>query len=328
MARSNHSPNQLPVRSECEGTLSMKTIVRDNLAAMFRALPPFRGKGTIGLTLGHMLTSRDDAEGSGLTIRMKDGSLFRVDARNCVEQWAIWTGEYDTRVIRRLCSCLRPHSVVLDIGANIGFYSVPLARRLKNLGGRLYAFEPVAGNYRWLCEAVRLNHLEDVVVPIRSALGETDGIITLELLEAANAAPSTGNAIMLTESADRPGRCTAPLAPLDHLAREWGITSCRLIKIDVEGAELQVFRGARQFISEHRPIIYGEFWPSFMATFGHSFLDVAEFMTPLGYRMYRQQGRDQFVKVTRPAAGIQDVLLAPEEISEADLRSLGVMGDL
>lgn len=309
------------------GRRSFPSVTRDTLAAAFRALPRVRGKGPVGAKLSRWLTDVAAEDDCLVTFTMRDGSRMRVDLRSRTEIWAYWTGEYDYDIIRRLATCLTPGCVVFDVGANVGFYTVALARRLQALGGgALYAFEPVPTNFARLQEVVRLNALEDTVHPVNVALGDEEGAISL-YMEDTNRA-STGNAVLVkgTVGAEVTANTRAAITRLDALARERNIPSCRLIKIDVEGAELMFLRGGASFLRRCRPIIYGEFNAHWMRQFGHSFLDVAELMASWDYRFYQQVGRRaRFVPLARPEPGTENVLLAPAELPEDTLRRLGVV---
>jgi FkbM family methyltransferase len=302
----------------------MKT-VRDGLSSAFRALPHFRGKSRAGVAIGRLLTDIDDDEDCIVTIRMRDGSFMRIDMRSRTEEWAYWTGDYDGEIMSRLRTCLTPGCAVLDVGANVGFYSIALGKTVKALGGTLYAFEPVASNWKRIEQAVVLNGLEQTVRPFNIALGDRNGSIQM-FMEQDNRA-STGNAIIITDNvADQLSQnVTARITKLDTFAEEQNIQSCHLIKIDVEGAEVMFLRGGLGFLRKHRPIIYGEFNAYWLKKFGGSFMEVVEILKPLDYRFFKETEGSEFLELSQPAEGDENVLLAPAETSSSVLRELGVV---
>lgn len=298
--------------------------LRDPLAALFRMAPRVRGKARIGTALGRLLTREaDDADCLAL-VHMRDGSRMKLDVRSRSEVWAYWTGEYDADIVRRLAACLEPRSVVLDVGANVGFYTVALGRRLAPLGGRLIAFEPVPSNYARLQEQIGMNELDSTVCALNMALGDDEGELPMWLEDTHHA--RTGNAILLIEgnSGWAQSNTSARVTRLDTVAGELGISSCRLIKVDIEGAEHMFLRGASGFVTRFRPIIYGEFNPYHMRQFGHGFVDIAAMVVPWGYRLYRQVHRAKFVEIEEPRNGVADVLLVPEETDRGLLTRMGV----
>jgi FkbM family methyltransferase len=316
--------------------------VRNKIASFFRFMPYIRGKFHLGKILGHSLSSYDKDQECITTIRMKDGSLIELDVRSKTEQLAYWTGSYDGSIISKLSSCLQENCVVFDVGANIGFYSVALGLRAKELNGVVYAFEPVKNNFDRLTTNILLNGLESVVLARDIALGDQEGFI--EMAMASDNRSLTGNAVMVKGEISRDFfkvdtenkssllklntiNNEARLTKLDTFMEEEQIKDCHLIKIDIEGAEVMFLKGATSFLSKHRPIIYGEFNNYFLTRFGFSFLDVVNIVKPLGYRFFMQTTREgDFIEVFHPKADTENMLLVPVEISDSVLTNLGASG--
>lgn len=301
------------------------TKLRNSLAASLRALPPFRGKAHLGTTLGRLMPAGAN-EDCITIVPMRDGSLMELDVRSRTERWAYWTGEYDSKIMSKIQSCLQEGWTVFDVGANVGFYSVALGRKLKPLNGVLHAFEPVKSNYDRMIRCIALNNLEPVVKAHNVALGDEEGTIALYMDGDNNA--STGDAVMIKGSVGvedgLKGNAEARITRLDSFVEEQQIAACHFIKIDVEGAEVMFLQGGAAFLSKHRPLIYGEFNYYWLKQFGQSFLDVKQTVDPWDYRYFKQVATACFVEFTQPEANIQDVLLCPSETSDAVLQKLGV----
>ena len=173
-----------------------------------------------------------------------------------------------------------------------------------------------------LVEVVALNGLENVVETFPVALGDEEGEI--ELFVGYTDSPATGNAVIVRDGVGEFVARTwdtgerrydrARITRLDTLLAERPVPSCRLLKLDIEGAELLFFRGASAFLATHRPIIYGEFNPVWMRQFGHAFPDVGALAAPLGYRFYRHVPRRGFVPLPEPLEGVENILLLPEGV--------------
>jgi FkbM family methyltransferase len=128
-------------------------------------------------------------------------------------------------------------SVFLDIGANIGTITMPMAKIAKTV----LAFEPVPVNVDLLEENKKLNNSENVqIFPV--ALGATAGLVGLE----AQGAAETGTYSVRGEG-------NIPLVTLDSLS-----TSPTVIKLDVEGYEIDVLKGARETLKKYKPVILFE----------------------------------------------------------------------
>jgi FkbM family methyltransferase len=137
----------------------------------------------------------------------------------------------------------------VDIGSHIGFYTMGLAPGFE----RVVAFEPSRFQYGWLVRNRALNFYEHVLCE-HVALGDTRGEATLNVLSYEGGlnslSPEVANAHHIID------RYTVPVELLD----DRGMTDVDLIKIDVEGFEIPVLRGARKTIEASRPVILLEVW--------------------------------------------------------------------
>jgi FkbM family methyltransferase len=136
----------------------------------------------------------------------------------------------------------RPGWVVFDVGANSGVYAIRQARR----GAHVYAFEPNAGCYRRLEKSVRANEMETHVTAIKSALGAAPG--SAELLVPEGVTTMGSLRPEWTPHANANG-VTVEVDTVDRVARKFGINRIDLLKIDVEGLELDVLQGARNTLA-------------------------------------------------------------------------------
>lgn len=285
------------------------TSVYDTLAAFSRATPNFRGKGRLARTLHRRLRAAALARDPMRDVVMRDGSRARWDLRDDAEALACWLGEADDDVRDALLARLKPDAVVFDVGANVGWWTVPLARHLASGGGRVIAFEPVPANRARLEWAVNANAVQGNVQVVPVALGDKPGELGMWLKSEETGAGS-GTAALVT--GDGTAHLRVPVVTLDQWTAEQGITRCDLMKLDIEGAELMMLRGAERFIAATRPLIFGEFEAYWLSTFGASFLDVARWSERMSYRMLKWNSlRGRFDPLTEIAEGVQDVLLAP-----------------
>ena len=158
-----------------------------------------------------------------------------------------------------------PQPFVMDIGANLGAYSVPVAQEIAAAGGFVYAYEPQRIVYYQLCGNVFVNRLDNVYTHC-IALGNDDGKLQLPAIDYENSVNIGGfsvdpairehqNCISTSVARHEP---EVPLARLDSLALP---KSPCLIKIDVEGLELQVLQGGAQCLAHHNyPPLLLEAW--------------------------------------------------------------------
>ncbi|MDM9383295.1 FkbM family methyltransferase [Chlorogloeopsis sp. ULAP01] len=231
----------------------MKTIVRDSLAYFSRSLPYFKGKYRLGTALVPRMTNYRIDKDCLVKIKMQDGSIMRLDLRSMLEQKVFFSGEYDGGIIQILSRILEPGVVIFDVGANIGLYSISLGTKLKKIADKsqIWAFEPVISNFNRLANLVEANHLTNIVYPVHTALGNQEGEVQLCMVDEQNNS-STGNAFLLKESIfnkEKP-TCSSPITKLDKFVEKHNISKCDIIKVDIEGAEMEFMLGGLNFLKK------------------------------------------------------------------------------
>lgn len=156
-----------------------------------------------------------------------------------------WLGTYEHDKQVALGRHVKPGSVVFDIGANSGFYTLLLSR-LAGTQGRVYAFEPFADNVRYLIVHSDLNRLQNVSV-IQAAVGARSGLVGFTISKG-------GYQNHVTEA--QHSILSVPQISLDEFIGAHMEKIPSLIKIDVEGAETEVLEGARGILEQYQPIVF------------------------------------------------------------------------
>jgi len=168
---------------------------------------------------------------------------FHVDAIDDVIKDTLRRGRvWEPRIASLLGTFALPNTVAIDAGAHVGTHTITIARAVGE-GGHVFAFEPQRKLHRELVANARLNELPQVTA-LRYALGDAPGVIEMAPAEEGNEG-STG----VGSGGDR-----AELRTIDS----FGFPSVSLMKIDVEGFEDPVLRGARETIEAHHPVILVE----------------------------------------------------------------------
>ncbi len=177
-----------------------------------------------------------------------------------------WLGTYESAKQKAFRSLVQKGSVVFDIGANVGIYTL-LASRQAGPGGRVFAIEPLERNVSYLRRHVELNRANNVEI-IQVAISNHEGVGAFE----ANGNPHLGH--LSTQ-----GQVSVGVVTLDRLASERKDWPPGILKIDVEGGEADLLEGAVETLRRHRPII-------FMATHGPELHRVCcSRLEALGYRL-------------------------------------------
>lgn len=195
---------------------------------------------------------------------------------------------YEPDVSLAMCRIVEEGDVVIDVGANAGFFTSLLAV-LVGPSGRVVSFEPGENNIPRLKGNIALNKLTNVSL-IEQPASEAPGDITFFI----NSDDSGGNA--LWDVGTYPGNVKSAAAPQSVTLRattiaaemaRLGLQAPKLIKIDVEGAELQVLRGAESLLVDRKtPFVIAEYHPFGLAKMGENPEALRAFMEGLGYSTF------------------------------------------
>jgi FkbM family methyltransferase len=175
---------------------------------------------------------------------------------------------------------VRAGAVVLDLGANVGMYTLLMAR-WAGPAGKVFAFEPAPGIAGVLGEHIRLNGLGDRVEAVQAAVGEAVGQVTFF------AAGLSGHGSVAAAAVPGGTPAVVPVTTVDAFCEQRGLAPT-FVKIDVEGYEAHVLDGARETIRRHRPVLLIETHPHVWPDLGLSRADVAgrlDALRGLGYRV-------------------------------------------
>jgi FkbM family methyltransferase len=191
----------------------------------------------------------------------------------------------------------------MDIGSNIGMYVVSMAGDVRRGGGRIFSIEPLPANWTRQQVNIDLNRCADLVDYAGVALGATTGTLRM----AGDFASSSINGVVTPD-----GSLEVRAMTLDQLVAERGWSGVGMIKIDVEGYEPEVLRGASALLERDRPVLFAEFNRERMAMNRFSMDDSWRLLVALGYRGYRIEGSD-LVELAEPGAH-ENMIFLPKGI--------------
>lgn len=208
--------------------------------------------------------------------------------------WALrlLRGRSDVPEMRVLDELELQGRVAIDVGAHAGNWTYTLARQVRP-NGKVVAYEALPHYGQALSLAFRLLRVRNVVIRT-VAVGENEQTMSLRWRSEKDQL-LTGRTHVEPGAAPSKGVIEIPMVSLDHDIATRGIkpSDVGFIKIDVEGAELQVLRGAARLLSEGRPAVYLEAEPQWVARMGHSVEDIFTEMELRGYIPYLTSGKDR-----------------------------------
>lgn len=178
---------------------------------------------------------------------------------------------------------VRPGDCLLDIGAHIGTFAVPFAR-FTGRQGKVVAFEANPDNFSLLRKNVDTNGLTGLIEPYQ-------GVVTNRREPCAMRLGPEDNSGMHMFTPARPGEQGHDVIHLDEwLGRRTDIHRVDLIKVDVEGAEMDVLRSCARQIIAHRPALYIEINVKALAVFAATASEIERVVRSYGYRLFRNIG--------------------------------------
>lgn len=183
------------------------------------------------------------------TLQTRHGPMMALAGDRYITRSLELYGEFSGAEWALLAQIVKPGMTVVEVGANIGAHSVALAKAC--FPGALYLFEPQQRVFQILCANLALNGVRNAIA-YPEASGDAEGFVVVPPIDYG----SVDNFGGVSVQADGEGVAGARVraTPLDAL----GLKACHVIKIDVEGFEAQVLRGAVKTIGRHRPLLYVE----------------------------------------------------------------------
>nr|WP_249787904.1 FkbM family methyltransferase [Bradyrhizobium sp. IC3123] len=183
-------------------------------------------------------------------------------------------------MIQLALGAIDPDADVLDVGANIGFFTVAIGRRLRN--GRILAVEPSSNTAERLQQNISLNGLDNRAVVFEGAAADAPGSMTLNYVDGQEEYSSLGNLDHPAIAKAKKQSEEVRVDTIDNLVQQFGLKP-RFMKVDVEGFEHAVFKGARETLREFRPTILSEMSPNLLAGNGSSADEVIGLILEAGY---------------------------------------------
>ena len=220
-----------------------------------------------------------------LNLKMHRGMLSRA------------LGMYEPAKMEAVLKLLRPGSTFIDVGANIGDFSL-LAASVTGSAGRVLAFEPEATNCCLIKRNIELNGYKNIEV-FQLALSDSNGEASLYLGDRCDY-----HSLLKDQPERKAGVIAVKTRTLDSFLEEFGQDRVDMIKVDVEGAELKVLRGAREMLRRNpNVVILLELHPRM----GVNPAEVCDFLRQLGLSLFQMSS--QFNTPARVHENLSEVLV-------------------
>lgn len=222
-------------------------------------------------------------------VRISNGRRMYVDLRSGVSRGIFAKGEFDPKVFEPFSGVLRPGGTFLDVGANVGFYSM-LALDSVGASGAVHAFEMDERPRKCLRKTIGHERIPNLSLH-EFAVGNRDGTIGVAMHE------DSGNSGMVETGGQR----QIAMRKLDTWWHESGAKTIQGLKLDIEGAELLALQGAEELLRAERPLIVCEADEELQRRFGYGSKQLLDQLAALQYRVEPLAGTWSPTVVAYPA---------------------------
>lgn len=249
----------------------------------------------------------DVVESGQLVIAPKNfPGRFNVSARSDLAKRVITFGDFEPELTSLLEHFSDMHGYVVNIGANVGFYTVYFAKEYPNVH-TVIAIEPNPEAFEMLGANVLLNEVGSKVELLQVCVGATVGQMEFAYIPGKSEYSSMGKITHHAVQGAKQLSMTVDVLPLGEAIA--GISSApKLIFIDTEGAELLVLMGAEEILMNASPVLIFECEDALLAEFGHSSEQLESYLTNMGYEV--RNAADVTLGLTHPFAGVAIALQA------------------
>ncbi|KUJ51985.1 FkbM family methyltransferase [Chryseobacterium sp. JAH] len=223
---------------------------------------------------------------------VKEQILYRksikihVNLSDWIQQQLYFLGDYEKPEIDYVTEFLKPGDVFIDIGANIGLFSLN-ASEIVGEKGKVYAFEAFPSNYRQFKENISINKFENII-PENKAISNQNSTIEI-LYNEKDRNIGMASAFLKDFTSNEVVECTT----LDQYSDDHNINKIALIKIDIEGSEYDALLGMTKILTEIKPQILIEINHKTLQDSGHNEVEIINLLRKFNYKIIKKLSSDE-----------------------------------
>ena len=223
-----------------------------------------------------------NAKEGSIVIEIKDlPGTYEIDVRSRILRRILINKDYEPEVVSLIRKCLKADKDAINIGANVGIFTILLAS-LINKDRKVLAVEPTPLAFQYLVNNLKRNNLSDKVVLYNGICNDSPGGYSLNTIRGKEEFSSIGESVYLNSIHENIIKINVEGETVNNLVSNFNLDP-GIILIDVEGAEMKVLMGASKIIEKYKPIIISELNDALLLKQGNSSKEVISFLKKLNY---------------------------------------------
>jgi FkbM family methyltransferase len=224
--------------------------------------------------------------------KLPEGFYINLNPSEHIQQQLFWYGYYEKELGNMIKKVLNPGDVFFDVGANIGYFSLLAATSDPTV--KVVAFEPVKDLFQKLERNVLVNGLKNIIV-VHTAVGEINEEKEIFL---------AGNNNLGMSSFHQPENYSGrkekvKVLALDDWFQTLGLSRLDLIKLDIEGSELNALKGMRNMLEKFKPLLLIEINPDTLSMFGLIPKNIYDYLNQLNFDGYIIDEKGRLTEFTK-----------------------------
>lgn len=250
-----------------------------------------------GILVGDVVVRVDEFQG-----------IFTVDSRSDLFKRLFLYKEYEPSLVDLVLKHLDKDRDVIDIGANVGFYTVLFAQKLNK--AKVLAIEPTLNALQRLYKNIQLNNVTDKTIVFEGAASDRHGRGEIKTLIGREEYSTLGRWEHPSVKNEKFNAHETEVTTVDNLVKKYSLDP-GFIKIDVEGLEHSVLKGAKTTLEKKRPVILSELSYNLLKQNGSSSIEVIKFLESLNYIVANAEA----LEITPEIKELTNILCIPKELA-------------
>lgn len=265
--------------------MNLKGILKKNklLFPIYKILSYVKNYNLIKLERYYEKVFSNAVEGNIVVKLTNISGEYEIDVRSHILKRILLTKEYEPRIVDLILKNVNKNKDAINIGANVGLFSNLIANKI-NINRKILAIEPTPNAFKMLENNISRNKNEDKVIAFNGIASDKEGEYQINIVQGMEEYSSIGRLVHSAVENNKFIKLEVKGDTIDNLVKKYKIEPS-LIVIDVEGAEFNVLKGARETLKKFHPIIISELNDKLLAQQDSNSKQIINFLLELNYKI-------------------------------------------